>query len=71
MAMALSSCGSFFEESSQDEIKPSTVEDLQATFFHDGYPYNLVSDSYLNLLTDEVQNNGLTDDHYADRLKIG
>ncbi len=71
LAVALSSCGNFFEESSQDEIKPTTVEDLQATFFHDGYPYNFSSDSYINLLTDEVQNNGLTDDHYADRLKIG
>ncbi len=71
LAMALSSCGDFFKESSQDEIKPTTVEDLQATFFHDGYPYNFSSDSYLNLLTDEVQNNGLTNDHYADRLKMG
>ena len=71
LAVTLSSCGDFFKESSQDEIKPSTVEDLQATFFHDGYPYNFNSDSYVNLLTDEVQNNGLTDDHYTDRLKIG
>ncbi len=63
--LCLTSCGNFFDESSQDEIKPSTVEDLQGVMYKEAYPYLLASDSYLNLLTDEAQCNGLLNDHYS------
>lgn len=67
----LSSCGNFFDESSQDEIKPTTVEDLRSTFFHEGYPYNFSSDNYLFLLTDETQSNGLNGTSYSNMFTVG
>ena len=50
-----SSCHDFFKESSQDEIKPSTVEDLRSVMYKEAYPYQFASDNYLMLLTDEMQ----------------
>lgn len=67
----LTNCGNFFDESSQDEVKPSTVEDLRSTFFHDGYPYNFASDNYLFLLTDEVKSNGLLSTSYTSMFTSG
>lgn len=59
------SCHDFFKESSQDEIIPSTVEDLRAVLYSEAYPYMLsTDDSYLMLLTDEIQCNGLLNDSY-------
>ena len=60
-----SSCHDFFKESSQDEIKPSTVEDLRSVMYKEAYPYQFASDNYLMLLTDEMQCNGLLIDQYA------
>jgi len=71
LLIVVSSCGDFFEESSQSEIKPSTIEDLAAVLYAEAYPYNVSTDAYLILLTDEVQCNGLTNDAYADNLKSG
>lgn len=67
----LSGCGNFFDESSQDEVKPTTVEDLRSTFFHDGYPYNFSSDNFLFLLTDETQSNGLNSSNYSNMFTVG
>lgn len=71
LVMGFTSCGDFFDESSQDEIKPSTVEDLSAVLYADAYPYNVSVDDYLILLTDEVQCNGLKYDGYATRMQVG
>lgn len=60
-----SSCHDFFKESSQDEIKPSTVEDLRSVMYKEAYPYQFASDNYLMLLTDEMQCNGLLIDQYV------
>lgn len=62
----LSSCGDFLEEVSQDEIKPSTVEDMRQLMNKDAYPYQYANDYYLDLLTDDIDCNGLTDESYAD-----
>lgn len=43
-----SSCHDFFKESSQDEIKPSTVEDLRSVMYKEAYPYQFASDNYLD-----------------------
>ncbi|WP_303180955.1 RagB/SusD family nutrient uptake outer membrane protein [uncultured Butyricimonas sp.] len=59
------SCHDFFKESSQDEIKPSSVEDLRAVMYKEAYPYNFSTGTFLMLLTDEVQCNGLSNDSYA------
>ena len=66
------SCHDFFKESSQDEIIPSTVEDLQAVLYSEAYPYMLgTSDTYLLLLTDEIQCNGLQNDNYITQHENG
>lgn len=65
-ACLLSSCGDFLEEVSQDEIKPSTVEDMRQLMNKDAYPYQYAYDYYLDLLTDDIDCNGLTDESYAD-----
>ena len=66
-----SSCHDFFKESSQDEIKPSTVEDLRSVMYKEAYPYQFASDGYLMLLTDEIQSNGLQNQQYATQHSNG
>jgi len=58
------SCSDFLQEVSQDEIKPSTVDDLRALMNSEAYPYKLSTDLYLSLLTDEYQCNGLKNTNY-------
>ena len=60
-----SSCHDFFKESSQDLIKPSSVEDLRSVMYKEAYPYQFASDNYLMFLTDEIQCNGLLRNEYA------
>lgn len=60
-----SSCSDFLQEVSQDEIKPSTVDDIRALMNSEAYPYNFLSDIYLSLLTDEYQCNGLKNSNYT------
>ena len=67
----LTNCSDFLEESSQDEIKPTTVDDLAAVLYSEAYPYNFTSDNYLILLTDEVQCNGVKHTNYTERFKQG
>ncbi len=69
--LLLSSCGDFLEESSQDEIRPTTVEDLASVMYAEAYPQNTTEDAYLILLTDEVQSNGLSIDQYANAFECG
>ncbi len=69
--LSLTSCAHFFDESSQDEIKPSSVDDIKAMMYKEAYPYMLTSSTYLNLLTDEIQCNGLLDATYAPQHKAG
>lgn len=56
--MALGSCKKFLAEYSQDEIRPSTTEDLSALMYSEAYPYNMAADNF-DLLTDDIQSNGL------------
>lgn len=68
----LSSCGDFFEESSQDELRPTTVEDLASVLYTEAYPKKvLVNDAYLALLTDEVECWKLTDETMLKCLEEG
>lgn len=69
--LTFTSCGNFFDESSQDEIKPSNIDDLKAVMYKEAYPYQLSADPYLNLLTDETQCNGLLNDSYTTQHKNG
>ena len=59
VSLPLSSCKKFLAESSQDELKPTTTDDLAALMYSDAYPYGQVFDPYTDLLTDDIQNNGV------------
>ena len=61
--LSFSSCNDFLEETSQDEIIPETLEDLSAVMYAEAYPYAFAGDVYLNLLTDEIVNNGLNNEN--------
>ena len=67
----LSSCSDFLEETSQDEIIPETLEDLAAVMYSEAYPYLFSGDVYLNLLTDNIESNGLTADNYLTNFENG
>lgn len=71
LLLCLTSCAHFFDESSQDEIKPSSIADIRSLMYKEAYPYMLSSSTYLNLLTDEIQCNGLLDATYASQHKAG
>ena len=58
-SLTFSSCKKFLEERSPDEIKPETVADLQSLMNGEAYPYQMISDTYVDLLTDDIQSNGL------------
>lgn len=49
-------CDDFLEESSQDEVRPNTVSDLEQLLLGEGYLRTDKLYSYLELLTDNVQN---------------
>lgn len=57
--MALSSCKKFLAESSQDQVRPSTTEELASLMYSDAYPYNQPTDNF-DLLTDDIQSNGIS-----------
>lgn len=54
-ASMLPGCSSFLEESSQDEIRPSTTNDLAQLLLGEGYPRNSFFIGYLDLMTDDVE----------------
>ncbi|MNK03496.1 SusD family protein [compost metagenome] len=56
--MVLGSCKKFLAEYSQDEMRPGSTDDLAALMYSDAYPY-LSSMDNIDLLTDDVQSNGL------------
>lgn len=50
-----SSCKKFLEESSQDEVKPGSVQDLVSLMSGEGYPYSSNLSLVLNFLSDDIQ----------------
>ncbi|MCH5721106.1 RagB/SusD family nutrient uptake outer membrane protein [Niabella hibiscisoli] len=56
--LLMTGCSKFLEEQSQDEVRPSSVEDLIALMAGEAYPYNNTFLPVLSLLTDDVQCNG-------------
>lgn len=69
--LALNGCQDFLKESSQDEIIPSTVNDLKSVMYKEAYPYAFSCDNYIPLLTDEMSCNGLNYNSYATILQNG
>lgn len=56
LVIGLSSCNDFLKEASQDEVIPSSVEDLDQLLAYEGYPRKEIPlMSYLCLLDDDVE----------------
>lgn len=65
-------CNDFLEEQSQDEVRPSTIVELQQLLNNEGYPSEKdMLYAYIDLLTDDTECFGpqdVDDDHYTDIL---
>ena len=48
-------CSDFLKESSQDEVRPSTLEDLKQLMLYEAYPRNSYFIQHLDFLTDDVE----------------
>ena len=64
-------CSDFLEESSQDEVRPSTVEDLEQLLLGEGYLRTNDVVNYLELLTDNVENHYTWNDREQSVLAQG
>ncbi len=62
---ALSSCGDFLEETSQDEFKPETIEDYQEILNGEGYGVFTAIDPLTHVFTDDVQGADLSSSSWA------
>ncbi|OQP57781.1 carbohydrate-binding protein SusD [Niastella vici] len=75
--LVFTSCKKFLTQTSQDELIPSSVADLTQLMNGEAYPYIAVMDSYIDLLTDDIQctgipvNGSLTTDVYRGFLNYG
>lgn len=68
MFSALAGCNDFLKESSQSEVRPSTVEELYQVMLGEAYPRAASTDGdiimpYLELLTDNMQCNSVISDN--------
>ncbi|PUZ24252.1 RagB/SusD family nutrient uptake outer membrane protein [Chitinophaga costaii] len=52
------SCRKFLKETSPDEIKPETTDDLTSLMNAEAYPYQDAVNTFVDLLTDDIQSNG-------------
>lgn len=64
-------CGDFLEESSQDEVRPGTVNDLEELMLGEGYVSGNWLFNYLDLLTDDVESNFSKATNHEEILKTG
>lgn len=71
LGIGMIGCGDFLEETSQDEVRPSTVDDLEQLLLGEGYLRNDVLFPYLELLTDNVQSNYSSDESMTTSLQQG
>lgn len=67
----ISGCSDFLKESSQDEVRPSTVNDLEQLMLYEAYPLNEYFLPYLDLLTDDAMNTYSTKTGYDDYVHNG
>lgn len=71
LCVGLIGCSDFLEESSQDEVRPSTVEDLEQLMLGEAYLRGDVLFPFLELLTDNVQNAYSPNDQHISLLQEG
>ena len=69
--MSASGCSKFLEESSQDELRPGSAEDLQQLLVGEVYPLKNWFVSYLDLMTDDVTSNFTDDNATIPKLRNG
>jgi tetratricopeptide (TPR) repeat protein len=69
------SCGKFLEESSQNELRPNNVNDLQQLLIGEAYPLSWESAGvppnflkYIELMTDNVENNAVDEETLWQRM---
>lgn len=62
LATAFGSCKKFLEESSQNQLRPSTVTDLAQTLLGEGYPLRATFHTYIDIISDDVTANYLSND---------
>lgn len=53
------SCKKFLKESSPDEIRPSSTEDLYSLMISDAYPYTASMENFSDMLTDDIKSYGM------------
>ncbi|MVT10347.1 RagB/SusD family nutrient uptake outer membrane protein [Chitinophaga tropicalis] len=53
------SCKKFLEETSPDEIRPSSTDDLYALMISDAYPYSSSMEDFSDMLTDDIKSYGM------------
>ena len=70
LAFVLSGCSDFLEESSQDEIRPTTVDDLIQLMTGEVYPMTNVVCTYLELMTDNAICNGMQNQNFLETYLI-
>ncbi|QEH39397.1 RagB/SusD family nutrient uptake outer membrane protein [Chitinophaga sp. XS-30] len=59
VCLLATSCKKFLEETSPDEIRPSSTEDLYSLMISDAYPYSLKPDWFSDMLTDDIRSYGM------------
>lgn len=59
ICLLASSCKKFLKETSPDEIRPTTTDDLYALMISDAYPYFSSMEDFSDLLTDDIQSYGM------------
>ena len=70
-AYLFSGCSDFLAESSQDEVRPSSANDLEQIMLYEAYPLNSSFLCYLDLMTDDVMNSYSTVTQYDDQVRNG
>lgn len=72
LTFGLSGCSDFLEETTQDQIRPTTVDDLIQLMVGEVYPMNTIVCTYLELMTDDAKCNGMQgQDHLRAMLEGG
>src|SRR5215207_5571970 len=57
--LLFASCKKFLTQTSADELIPTSIADLTQLMNGDAYPYLAGMDSYIDLLTDDIQCTGI------------
>lgn len=72
LGIGMVGCNDFLEESSQDEVRPSTIGDLEQLLLGEGYFRDeVIIFPWLELLTDNIQNSFTVNDRHQSIVRQG